>query len=100
MNQIQSIRASSAGLTNLSVAHTSADQMSGAVKLPQKAARREGNIGSNTAKSKPTRIEIAPWLNKATKKAAPLKAFNCARSACVIEGNAAAASRLIGYHTL
>src|SRR5262245_44578355 len=100
MNQVQSIRASSAGLTNRSVAHTSADQKSGAVRLPQKAARREGNIGSNTAKSRPTRIEIAAWMNKATKKAVTLKTFNCARSARVIEDSAAAASKLTGYHTL
>src|SRR6266404_8161838 len=100
MNQIQSIRPLSAGLTNFSVDHTSADQNSGDVRLPQKAARRDGNIGSNTAKSTPTRTEIKAWLIKATTKPAPLKAASCATSASAREGIATAASRLIGYQIL
>ena len=38
------------------------------MRLPQKAARRDGSIGSNTAKSRPTRIENTPWLIKADNK--------------------------------
>src|SRR6516164_2479955 len=100
MNQIQSIRAFNAGLISLKVAQISADHRTGEIRLPQKAARRDGSIGSNTAKSKPTRREIAPWLSTATPKAVPLKACNCARSACAIDGSATAASRLIGYQML
>src|SRR6478736_181392 len=100
MNQIQSIRALSAGLISLKVAQISPDHMSGAMRLPQKAARRDGNIGSKTAKSRPTRIENTPWLIKPTIKPVPLKAVNCARSARAREGTAAAAKRLIGYQML
>src|ERR1043166_9109362 len=100
MNQIQSMRAFSAGLISLSVAQISADHISGEMKLPQKAARRDGSIGNNTAKSRPTRTENTPWLIKPTIKPVPLKAVNCARSARAREGTAAAASRLIGYHRL
>src|SRR5262245_21441903 len=100
MNQSQSIRAFSAGLISLSVAQISADHRSGAVRLPQKAAWRDGSIGSITAKRRPTRIEITTWRIKATTKPAPLKAVSCARSALAREGRAAAASRLIGYHRL
>ena len=32
------------------------------MRLPQKAARRDGSIGSNTAKSRPMRIDNTPWL--------------------------------------
>ena len=81
MNQIQSIRALSAGLISLSVAQISPDHISGEMRLPQKAARRDGSIGSNTAKSRPTRIENTPWLIKATIKPVPLNAVNCGRSA-------------------
>src|SRR5215813_1600020 len=100
MNQIQSMRAFNAGLISLKVAQMSADHKTGEMKLPQKAARREGSIGSNTAKSRPTRIDKIPWLIKATMKPVPLKAVNCARPACASEGIAAAASRLIGYQML
>src|SRR5438093_974744 len=100
MNQIQSMRALSAGLISLNVAQISADHISGEMKLLQKAARRVGSIGSNTAKSRPTRMDNTPWLIKATIKPVLLKAVNCARSACASEGTAAAASRLIGYQRL
>src|SRR6266478_2093915 len=100
MNQIQSIRALSAGLISLKVAQMSADHRTGEMRLPQKAARRDGNIGSNTAKSRPTRIDNTPWLIKATIKPVLLKAVSWARSALAREGTAAAASRLIGYQTL
>src|SRR6516164_3319304 len=100
MNQIQSIRAFNAGLISLKVAQISADHRTGEIRLPQKAARRDGSIGSNTAKSRPTRIDKIPWLIKATMKAVPLKAVNWARSARAIEGTAAAANRLIGYQML
>src|SRR6266536_4407389 len=100
MNQIQSMRALSAGLISFKVAQISADHRSGEMRLPQKSARRDGSIGSNTAKSKPTRTEINPWLIKATTKPAPLKAAKCAMSARAKEGMATAASRLIGYQML
>src|SRR4030095_16625454 len=100
INQIQSIRALSAGLISLKVAQINADHKTGEMKLPQKAARRDGSIGSNTANSRPTRIENTPWLIKPTIKPVPLKAVNCARSARAREGTAAAASRLIGYQML
>src|SRR5262245_11469426 len=100
MNQIQSMRAFNAGLINLKVAQINADHRRGEMRLPQKAARREGNIGSNTAKSRPTRIDKIPWLINPTIKPVPLKAVNCARSARAREGTAAAASRLIGYQML
>src|SRR5215470_19339091 len=100
MNQIQSIRVFNAGLISLKVAQIRADHRSGDMRLPQKAARRDGSIGSNTAKSRPTRIDKIPWLIKATIKAVPLKAVNCATSARAREGTAAAASRLIGYQIL
>src|SRR4029434_1000483 len=96
MNQIQPIRAFSAGLISFKVAQINADHKTGEMKLPQKSARRDGSIGSNTAKSRPTRIENTPWLIKATIKPVPLKAVNCARSARAREGTAAAANRLIG----
>ena len=38
------------------------------MRLPQKAARRDGSIGSNTAKSRPMRIDNTPWLIKADDK--------------------------------
>src|SRR5262252_9107690 len=100
MNQIQSIRAFSAGLMSLKVAQMSADHRTGEMRLPQKAARRDGSIGSNTANSRPTRIDNTPWLINPTIKPVPLKAVNCARSARAREGTAAAASRLIGYQIL
>src|SRR5262245_25265369 len=100
MNQTQSIRALSVGLIKPRVAQTSADHRIGLKKLPQKAARREGSIGSRTAKSNPTRLEIAAWLIKARINAVLLNAFNCARSALAIAGSAIAASRLTGYHML
>src|SRR5215467_7930075 len=100
MNQIQSIRVFNAGLISLKVAQIRADHRSGDMRLPQKAARRDGSIGSNTAKSRPTRIENTPWLIKARTKPVPLKAVNCARSALAREGTAAAASKLIGYQIL
>src|SRR5258705_13183093 len=100
MNQRQSIRSLSAGLISLSVAHVSADQKSGDVRLPVKAARRDGNIGSKTAKSRPTSIEIRPCVIRATMKAVALKARSCDRSAVVIAGSAAAASKLMGYQML
>src|SRR4029450_2817647 len=100
MNQPQAMRALSAGLISLSVAHTSADHKTGAIRRPQQDARRHGRLGSSTAKSRPTRRETAPWLSTATPKAVPLKACNCARSACAIDGSATAASRLIGYQML
>src|SRR5262249_16227627 len=100
MNQIQSMRAFNAGLINLKVAQINADHKTGKMKLPQKGGGREGSIGSNTAKSRPTRIDKIPWLINPTIKPVPLKAVNCARSACAREGIAAAASRLIGYQML
>src|SRR4029434_11025525 len=100
MNQIQSIRAFSAGLISFKVAQISADHRSGEIRLPQKSARRDGSIGNNTAKSRPTRTENTPWLIKPTIKPVPLKAVNCARSARAREGTAAAAKRLIGYQML
>src|SRR5256712_5011086 len=100
MNQIQSIRAFSAGLISLKVAQMSADHRSGETRLLQNAVRRDGSIGSNTAKRSPTRREITPWVITATTKAVLLKAVNRARSASAREGSAEAASRLIGYHTL
>src|SRR5262249_5805403 len=100
MNQSQSIRASSAGLISLKVAQMSADHRSGETRLLQNAVRRDGSIGSNTAKGSPTSRDITPWMITATTKAVLSKAVNCARSAFAKEGSAAAASRLIGYHTL
>src|SRR5262249_34418078 len=100
MNQIQSMRAFNAGLISLKVAQINADHKTGEMKLPQKPARRDGSIGSNTAKSRPTRIDNTPWLINPTIKPVPLKAVNCARSARAREGTAAAASRLIGYQML
>src|SRR5581483_8225799 len=100
MNQSQSMRASSKGLTSLSVAQTSAVHISGLIKLPQKAARLDGSIGSNTANSSPTSREVNPWMINAIMKAAPLNAFNGATSACASDGMAAPASRLMGYQML
>src|SRR5262249_29461207 len=99
-NHSQSMRESSSGLTTLSVAHTNAVHISGASRLPQKAERLDGNIGSNTENRSPTSIEITPWENSATMKATPWKASNWATSARASEGITAAASRLIGYQML
>jgi len=60
MNQNQSILELSAGLISFSVDAINAVHRTGARKLPQKAVKREGIIGSIAAYSKPTSDEMIP----------------------------------------